>query len=60
MSKSANEQLIIVYEDAQDHRIHKYDTAYNDQQAKEALMRCVERHGRGCNTRIVAARMLSA
>jgi len=57
----ANDQYIITYEDiTSQNRIRKYTTCYTDEQSKHYLMKCLERHGRGCNARIVPARQLTA
>ena len=55
---TANEQLIITYEDQYDHKIRKYSTAYTQEQAKHYLMKCVELHGRRVNARVVPAKEL--
>lgn len=60
MNNTANEQLIIIYEDSMDHRIRKYTTAYSKDQGNEYLIKCVEKVGRQANTRVVPARQLSA
>jgi|HubBroStandDraft_2_1064218.scaffolds.fasta_scaffold130992_4 hypothetical protein len=52
---AATEQLLIVYEDANDHCIRKYSAAYDDDMAREYLVACVKRHGRSCNARVVKA-----
>jgi hypothetical protein len=57
-TQTSNEQLIITYEDSNDHRIHKYCAAYTEDQAKHYLMKCVERHGRTVNVRIIPAKEL--
>lgn len=51
----ANEQYIITYEDVSDSRIRKHTTAYDEDQAKYYLLKCLERHGRGSNARICRA-----
>lgn len=57
-SQTANEQLIITYEDPDNHTIHKYATAYSEEQGKYYLMKCLERHGRYSNARIVSGKEL--
>lgn len=59
-TQTANEQLIITYEDQYDHKIRKYTTAYSESQAKHYLMKCLEQHGRRANARVIAAKDLSS
>ncbi len=52
-----NEQLIVTYE-GPNSEIKKYTTAYNEEQAKHYLMKCLERHGGESKARVVMGKQL--
>lgn len=55
--RKVNEQLVITYE-GPEHEIKKYTTAYTEDQAKYYHTRCVLKHGREANVRVVAGKDL--
>lgn len=55
----ANEQMLIIYTDPATRAIKKYTTAYNKEQEEFYFMKCLERHGRKADVRIVPAKTAS-